>query len=432
MSTTWVNWGRSAIAHPTAVLRPTSTAEVVELVREAAAVGRRVKAVGSGHSFTSIATTDGVMVEMSRMTRLLHGDASTGLVRVEGGLRLRELNRLLDALGLALPNLGDIDHQTITGAVSTGTHGTGGRLHGISKAVVGVRLVTGTGEVLDLAEGDELFGAARVSLGALGVVTEVVLQCVPAFLLHAREEPMALDAVWEGLDDLVDGNDHFELYWWPHTRRTSTKRNNRVPAGTEPRPVGRARHLLEDEVLSNGAFGAICRLGTARPGWVPAINRVNARALSAREFTDRSHEVFCSPRRVRFREMEYAVPRAAVREVVEELAAFVDRSDLTVSFPVEVRFTAADDVWMSTGHERDNAYVAVHQYVQRPFERYFAGAEAIFAAHEGRPHWGKIHTRDADYLRKQYARFDDFVAARDRLDPERTFTNAYLDRVLGA
>ncbi|TCI99073.1 D-arabinono-1,4-lactone oxidase [Aeromicrobium sp. IC_218] len=431
MSTTWVNWGRSAVAHPSAVLRPSSTEEVVELVREAAAVGRRVKAVGSGHSFTSIAATDGVMVEMTRMTRVLHADAATGRVRVEGGLPLRELNRLLDALGLALPNLGDIDHQTITGAVSTGTHGTGGRLHGISKAVVGVRLVTGTGEVLDLAEGDDLFGAARVSLGALGVVTEVVLQCVPAFLLHAREEPMALDAVWEGLDDLVDGNDHFELYWWPHTRRTSTKRNNRVPAGTEPRPVSRARHLLEDEVLSNGAFGAICRVGTAKPSWVPAINRLNARALSAREFTDRSHEVFCSPRRVRFREMEYAVPREAVRDVVEELAAFVDRSGLTVSFPVEIRFTAADDVWMSTGHERDNAYVAVHQYVQRPFAGYFAGAEDIFTAYEGRPHWGKIHTRDAAYLGKQYARFDDFLAARDRLDPERTFANAYLDRVLG-
>ncbi len=431
MSTTWVNWGRSAIAHPTAVLRPTSTAEVVEIVREAAAVGRTVKAVGSGHSFTAIAATDGVMIEMTRMTRLLHADAATGLVRVEGGLPLHRLNPLLDQLGLALPNLGDIDHQTITGAVSTGTHGTGGRLHGIAKAVVGVKLVTGTGEVLDLAEGDELFGAARVSLGALGVVTEVVLQCVPAFLLHAREEPMALDAVWEQLDHLVDDNDHFELYWWPHTRRTSTKRNNRVPAGTERRPVGRARHLLEDEVLSNGAFGAICRLGTARPGWVPGINRLNARALSAREYTDRSFDVFCSPRRVRFREMEYAVPREAVQDVVEELAAFVERSDFTVSFPVEIRFTAPDDVWMSTGHERANAYVAVHQYVQRPFEQYFEGAEAIFTAYEGRPHWGKIHTRDAAYLAEHYSRFGDFVAARDRLDPERTFANAYLDRVLG-
>lgn len=431
MSTTWVNWGRSAIAHPSAVLRPTSTEEVAEIVREAAAVGRRVKAVGSGHSFTAIAATDGVMLRLDRLDRVVRADAATGLVTVQGGIRLRELNAVLDRLGLALPNLGDIDEQTITGALSTGTHGTGGALHGIARAVAGVRLVAGDGTVHDLTASDDLLGAAQVSLGALGVVTEVTLQCVPAFLLHAREEPMSLDAVWSDLDALVDGNDHFELYWWPHTRATSTKRNNRVPSGTERAPVARVRHLLEDEVLSNGALEAMCRVGTAKPAWVPRFNGVAARALSAREYTDRSFDVFCSRRRVRFREMEYAVPREAVRDVVEELAAWVERSGLTISFPVEIRFTAPDDVWMSTGHERANAYVAVHQYVRRPFAEYFAGAEEIFTAYEGRPHWGKIHTRDAAYLRKHYARFEDFVAARDRLDPQRTFANDYLRRVLG-
>lgn len=435
MSRLWQNWARSVRAHPQRVLHPATTDEVVAAVLAAAREGLPVKAYGAGHSFTPIAATDGVLLRLDRMDRVLSvSDAAadgTALVRVQAGISLHDLNPRLLAHGLALPNLGDVDPQSVAGAISTGTHGTGGRLHGIAAAVAAVQLVTADGAVVEVDEQHPWFGAARVSLGALGIVTEVTLRCVPAFLLHAREEPMALPAVLEELPDLVADNDHFEFYWFPHTEKALVKRNNRVVDGTPRQPLGRVRHLVDDEVLSNGLFEVVNRVGARAPRLVPRINAVSGSALSAREYVDHSHEVFVSPRRVRFQESEFAMPRAALPDVIASLQCWFDAGHERIVFPIEVRFTAADDVWMSTGHERDSCYVAVHQYHRLDPSSYFAAAQDVFVAHEGRPHWGKMHTLDAEHLRGLYPRFDDFVAVRDEADPGRLFSNPYLDRVLG-
>ncbi|MET0447485.1 MAG: D-arabinono-1,4-lactone oxidase [Aeromicrobium sp.] len=427
----WQNWGRSVESHPVRIAHPASTAEVVTIVREAVAAGLSVKAVGASHSFTAIAATDGVLLKLDRMSAIVATDTALGRVRVQAGISLHDLNPQLGTRGLALPNLGDVDPQSVAGAVSTGTHGTGGSLFGISQAVVGVQLVTADGQVLEIDEQHPWFGASRVTLGALGIVTEVTLQCVPAFLLHAREEPMALPAVLEQLDSLVGDNDHFEFYWFPHTEKTSTKRNNRVVEGTERQPLGGFRHWLDDEFLSNTAFEAVNRVVAKRRSWIPRLNDIAGSALSAREYVDDSYNVFVSSRTVRFREAEFAMPREALPDVLGELATWFGAGHENISFPIEVRFTAADDVWMSTGHERDNCYVAVHQYWRSDYREYFAAAQDIFTAHEGRPHWGKIHSLDAGYFAERYSRFGDFVAIRDELDPGRTFSNPYLDRVLG-
>lgn len=429
--TTWTNWGQCATANPASQAHPSSTAEVVALVRAAAAAGQKVKAVGASHSFTPIAVTDGMLLHLDRMRNVIGWDLEHDRVRVQAGISLRDLNPILKGRGLAFPNLGDVDPQSVAGAVSTGTHGTGGELFGIAKAIVGVQLVTATGDVLEIDESHEFFGASRVTLGALGIITEVTLQCVPAFLLHAREEPMALPEVFDRLDELIAANDHFEFYWFPHTEKALIKRNNRVPGGTDRQPIGRFKHWLDDEFLSNEAFDVINRVGRHRPALIPRINNFSGSMLSAREYTDDSYNVFVSPRRVKFRESEFAVPRYSLVDVLSELRSWLDAGHEQISFPIEVRFTAADDVWMSTGHERDNAYVAVHQYFRSDYTRYFNAAQSIFTAHEGRPHWGKLHTLGADYFRDRYARFDDFVAIRDQLDPTRLFSNAYLDRVLG-
>ncbi len=427
----WHNWAGNVRAHPLRVAEPTSTGEVSQLVQSATADGLTVKAVGAGHSFTAIAATEGVQLSLRRMDAVLDHDPASHRVRVQAGITLHDLNARLQALGLALPNLGDVDPQSLAGAISTGTHGTGGRLHGIAAAVIGLELVSGTGEVVEVDRQHPWFGAARVGLGALGIVTEVTLQCVPAFLLHAREEPMALGAVMDGLDELVDANDHMEFYWFPHTDKALLKRNNRVPVGTSRRPLPRWRHLLDDEIVSNGAFEAVNRLACRRPSLIPRMNRLAGSALGAREYVDHSYEVFVSPRRVRFRESEFAVPRAALPDVVAELTRWFDARHDLVSFPIEIRFTAADDIWLSTGHGRDNAYVAVHQYHRTDPARYFAAAQDIFVAHEGRPHWGKMHTLGPDHLGSVYPRFGDFLAVRDLADPHRVFANPYLSQVLG-
>ena len=430
----WTNWAHTVDCTPAAVEQPSTVEELQDAVGKAVASGRRVKPVGAGHSFTSIAETDGVQLRLDRLAGIVDADPAAGQVTVLAGTRLHELNEQLWQRGLSMSNLGDIDVQTISGAISTGTHGTGGRLGGIATQVRALQLVLPDGSLQRCAPDTQpgLFAAARVGLGALGVIATVTLQCEPAFALAAAEAPAALDDVLAALDENVATNDHFEFYWFPHTRRTLTKRNNRVLPGTALKPLGRIRFAIDDEFLSNTVFDAINRVTTRRPSLIPRANAIATRVLSPRSFIDRSYRVFASPRRVRFREMEYAVPREAVPELLAGIERYLARSGELVGFPVEVRFAAADDIWLSTAYGRDSGYVAVHQYWKRDHRAYFAAVEEIARDLGGRPHWGKLHDRDADSLRLAYPRFDEFVEVRDRIDPGRAFSNAYLDRVLGS
>lgn len=429
---TWQNWGRNVSAEPTRILHPATTLEIADLLSDPGI--SRVKAVGSGHSFTPIAVTDGVLLDLHRMSGIISADPATGVVRALAGTRLRELNQALWTIGLAMPNLGDIDQQTIAGAIATGTHGTGARFQGLASAVKGLRIVLADGSVVDCdADHDpDLFAAARVSLGALGIITEVTLQCVPAFLLQAREEPGRLADVLADIDARFDSVDHFEFYWFPNTERVLTKSNARVPLGGPGTPLPSWRAWLDDEFLSNQVFGGLNALASRAPGVVPTLNAISSRALSARTFTAPSYEVFASSRKVRFREMEIAIPREHLAHVLHELVGFLSRSDLRIPFPVEVRCAAPDDVWLSTAYERPSAYIAIHQYYRMPYEAYFDAFESIADAAGGRPHWGKLHTLDVARLRQRVPRLDDFIAVRERVDPTRRFGNAYLDRVLGS
>src|SRR4051812_13940263 len=344
---TWSNWAGTARAEVT-VAAPATVHELQDIVRSAAAAGQRIKPIGAGHSFTPIGVTDGVQLRLDRLAGVVRADRETGLVTVLAGTRLHALNEALWHLGLSMTNLGDIDVQSISGAISTGTHGTGAKLGGIATQVRALELVLADGELLhcDADRHPDVFAAARIGLGALGVITTVTLQCEPAFALAAAEAPAGLDAVLEELDENLIGNDHFEFYWFPHTRRALTKRNNRVLAGTELRPLGRVRAWVDDEFLANTAFDRINRLTTRRPALIPRANAIATRLLSPRDFIDRSYRVFASPRTVRFREMEYAVPRAAVPHLLGEIEAYLARSGERVGFPVEVRFAAADDIWL--------------------------------------------------------------------------------------
>ncbi|HEU0101891.1 MAG TPA: D-arabinono-1,4-lactone oxidase [Mycobacteriales bacterium] len=427
------NWAGLEQCRPSRIERPQGTDELVAAVKAAERDGLPVRAIGAGHSFTGAAMTDGVLLRLDRHAGLVSADRASGRVTVEAGMLLEQLNPLLDQLGLALSNLGDIDRQSVAGAISTGTHGTGARLGGLASQVVGLELVLADGTVVACSADTEpeLFAFARVSLGALGLVSTVTLQCEPAFALHAQERPMPLAEVLDRLDELVEDNEHVEFYWWPHTGTTLTKRNNRLAAGEVPEPLSPRRAWLEDELMTNTVFGQLCRLGRRVPAVVPQVNRLAARLMGDRDFSDASHRVFCSPRRVRFAEMEYAVPRAEVAEALRGVQRVVELGPAPVSFPVEVRFTAADDIPLSTAYGRDTAYLAVHMFQGVPYEWYFRGVEAVLAGLGGRPHWGKLHFLDAAGLRPRYPRFDEFVALRDRLDPAGRFANDYLDRVLG-
>lgn len=430
-SSTWRNWAGNVTARPVREVSPASVAELADAVRRAAEDGLKVKAVGTGHSFTTAAATDGVLIRPDLLTGIREIDRTAMTVTVEAGTPLKRLNAVLAREGLSLTNMGDIMEQTVAGATSTGTHGTGRDSAAIAAQITGLELITADGSLLKCSakENPEVFAAARIGLGALGVVSALTFAVEPEFLLTAREEPMTFDKVTAEFDALHAENEHFEFYWFPHTGNCNTKRNNRSAGPAAP--PGRVSGWIEDEFMSNGLFQVVCSLGRAVPATIPAIAKVSSRALSARTYTDIPYKVFTSPRRVRFVEMEYAVPREAVVAALREVRALVERSNLRVSFPVEVRTAPADDIALSTASGRDTAYIAVHMYKGTPYQAYFTAVERIMTAHAGRPHWGKVHTRDAEYFAEAYPRFGEFTALRDRLDPDRLFGNAYLRRVLG-
>ncbi|MGI8791633.1 MAG: D-arabinono-1,4-lactone oxidase [Acidimicrobiales bacterium] len=426
----WRNWAANQECWPTAIEHPASQAELSRLVTTAAAAGTTVKVVGSGHSFTDIACTAGYLIHLDRHSSILHIDREAMTVSVEAGVPLSRLNAALEEAGMALPNLGDIAYQTVAGAISTSTHGTGVRIGGLATQVIGLDIVTGDGSVIECSADTEpdVFSAARVGLGAIGILSRVTLQCVPAFTLRAIEQPMHMDKVFSNLDRYVEENDHFEFFWVPHTPFAITKRNNRTdepPAGR-----GRWRTIRDKYLLENIAFGVACRLGRMRPSLIPRL--ATAVPGSGRvEYTDKSFKIFASPRWVHFYEMEYAIPREHVVEALNRLMAFVDDSGLRIGFPVEVRFTASDDIWLSTAHGRTSAYIAVHVYQGTEYEPYLRGVESSMDDLGGRPHWGKMHFQTAETLAARYDHWDDFQAVRARVDPDGRFANAYTDRVLG-
>jgi FAD-linked oxidoreductase len=428
----WRNWGRSEKIRPARVERPRDTAAVQRAVVSAAERGLHVKPVGAGHSFSGIAVAPGVQLDLHELSGVIAVDEASGRVTLGAGTNLYRLPQLLAPYGLALENMGDIDRQTIAGATSTGTHGTGGRFGGLATQIVGVTLVTGDGTVLhvDETENSDLLPAVRLGLGALGVLVEVTIQCVPAFVLHAVEASEPLDAVLDAYLERSADEDHFEFYWFPHTTTAVTKVNTRLPIDAERHPRPRLGSWVDDVLVANGLYRGICTAGTVFPGIIPSVNRFASRLMGNGEFTDLSPRVFVSDRDVRFREMEYALPREAVPDALREVDELITRRGWKISFPVEVRSAAADENWMSTAHARDTGYVAVHRYHREDPTEYFAAVEAIMRGHDGRPHWGKIHTRTADDLRPAYPRFDDFVAVRDRLDPAGVFENRYLRTVL--
>ena len=431
---TWRNWARTESVRPLRVERPATPGAVQRAVLAAEASGLRIKPVGSGHSFTGIAVAPGVQLDLADLSGVIDADVATGRVTLGAGTALHELPSMLAPYGLALPNMGDIDRQTLAGATSTGTHGTGLGFGGLATQVVGARVVTGTGELLTVSETEraELLPAVRLGLGALGVLVDVTLQLVPRFVLHAVEEAEPLESVLEGWEERVRGADHFEFYWFPHTETALTKTNTRLPGDAPRRPIGRVSRWFDDELLANGVYRGICALARVAPGVTPFFARQVDKVTGDRDFADFSPAVFTTNRTVRFREMEYALPLAAVPDAFREVRSLIEREGWRVSFPIEVRAAASDENWLSTAHGRETGYLAVHRYFREDPAEYFAAVESIMRTYGGRPHWGKMHTQTAETLRGLYPRFDDFLRVRDELDPGRRFANPYLERVLGA
>jgi FAD-linked oxidoreductase len=428
----WVNWAGDQRCRPAAIIRPQTREALAEALATATAAGHRVSVAGSGHSFTETAMTDGTMLRVESLAGVIDADPGSGLVKVGAGTVLAQLNGELAAIGLAMENLGDIDRQTIAGAISTGTHGTGARLRNISAQVEGMELILADGGVrhLSAATDPRLLRAARVGVGALGAIAAITLRCVPAFVLERVDTSRPRKEVLDGFQESADANDHFELFTFPYADSALVLERNRTEQA--PHPRGRAAAYLNDVVLENWALEALSATGKRLPKAIPALSRLAGRLASGSRTVDCSDRVFANDRRVRFTEMEYGVPREHGPEAARRVIEWVRANRYPVFFPIEMRVTAGDDALLSPSHERDTAYIAVHQYRGMEWRPYFEAVEAIMDSYGGRPHWGKRHFQTAATLAPRYPAWAEFQAAREELDPTRAFSNEYATRVLGS
>jgi FAD-linked oxidoreductase len=426
----WINWAGNQQSKPVRIERPTSELEVVEVVRRAVAERLRVKVVGSGHSFTGIAVPDEVMVDLTRMNRVVNVDHTRGVITVQAGIVLSDLNAYLELHQLSMPNLGDVTYQTLAGAVSTSTHGTGLQRTGLAAQIRAFKLVAASGEVLacDPGQNAEIFHCGRVSLGALGVITEVTLNVVPAFNLRAVEQPMRISHVLDNFAQLIEENDFFEFYWVPHTKWALTKANN-VSTDAIDSP-GRFATWYNKMFMENYAFGLLCRVGKLFPKLIPKLATILPSSGRV-EYVNVSHRIFSSKRLVKFYEMEYSIALESLVPALREVMQMVEDRGFTISFPVEVRCTGSDDIPLSTSTGRRSAYIAVHMFKGSAYTEYFSAVETILRKYEGRPHWGKIHNLNANDISSLYPEYQRFIEVRNQLDPEGVFTNDYLRRVLG-
>jgi L-gulonolactone oxidase len=429
----WSNWAGDQRCVPAEVVRPRDRDELAAAIVAAVEAGRKVSVAGSGHSFTEAAMTDGgTMLRIEALRGVIDADPGSGLVKVAAGTVLADLNEELARLGLAMENLGDIDRQTVAGAISTGTHGTGAKLRNISAQVEGLELVLADGSVRELSTTTHpgLLRAARVGVGALGAISAVTLRCVPAFTLERVDKPLPREQVLDSFQERADANDHYELFTFPYSDLALILERNRTEA--PPRPRGRVGAYLNDIVLENWGLGALSATGRAFPAAIPRLARLAARLASGGRAVDRSDRVFANERRVRFTEMEHGVPREHGPEAVRRVVEWVRSNRYPVFFPIEMRVAAGDDALLSPSHGRDTVYIAVHQYRGMEWRPYFEAVEAIMDSYGGRPHWGKRHFQTAATLAPRYPAWSEFQRARDELDPGRAFGNEYAERVLGA
>ena len=420
------NFGRNLRFAPRVVAKPASVDALIAVIRGA----RRLRAVGGAHSWSPAIVTDDTLVSLDRLRAVIAVDRGRRQITVEAGMRLYELNRHLDRVGLALANLGSIDSQSVAGAIATGTHGTGRAWPCLSAQVARLELIDGRGERVVLARGEPDFDGAVVGLGALGVVHAVTLDVVDAFRLHDVTGLAKLDDVIEQLDDHLAANDHFKLWWTVPADDAIVFRYRRTDLPSNDRAV---RRWLKDRVLAVAVYRSLVTLGHASGRrWIPAINRFLTRQVGRPlERITPSHIGYLTPVPPVHRESEWAFDLRDAQPLLRAYRRLLSDAGHTYNFVQEIRFSKADELWLSPGYRRDSIWLSLYNIDRRGWGDQLARFEAFARAHGGRPHWGKEATFAPDYLRTQYPRLDDFARLAARHDPDGKFRNPWLDAILG-
>jgi FAD-linked oxidoreductase len=427
----WSNWSGTVSCRPRTIVAPKDEVELAAAVRKA---DGGVRVPGAGYSFTPLNVTDGTLIDLSAFTGLKGCDPGRQVATIAAATPLWGIGSLLHPMGFALKTMSDIDRQTLGGAVGTGTHGTGITLGSFSADVASFRLVLANGVVIHCApdENAEVFGAGRTCMGMLGVMTEIDMKVRPIYKLVEKQFVQPIDELFRQLDRLVAANRHFEFFWFPYADKAVCKSFNETDADAPIRHSAntlraRGEHRRADEQV----FAAINEVLPYAPFLLKATHRLFSRLMPGHERVRWSHEIFPSPRTVRFDEMEYAVPYEKGPQVLREIVATIRKKRINTGFPIEYRTVAADDIWLSPFYRRESATIAVHQYHGVDTTALFEACEAIFRRYDGRPHWGKRHTQSARELAQLYPQYEAFRALRARVDPAGKFLNEHLHGLFG-
>lgn len=419
------NWSGDVKSYPKEWLFPEGEADIIRIVKSAAEQRKKIRVVGSGHSFTALVHSDSILVSLDKFAGIVSLDKEKLQATVKAGTKIHTLGKLLWAEGMALENQGDIDKQSIAGALSTGTHGSGVNLGTLATQIRGIRMITANGEILECSEtqNPEIFKAAQISMGMLGIITHLTLQLVPAYKLDYKASKISVNDCLSQLSSLKK-NRNFEFYYFPYTEVAQLKIMNETQA--MPQPYGIANYL-SDMVLENGIFQILSTISKYIPGTTIGISKLAGIGASSASRKCWSYDAYPTARLVRFHEMEYNIPAENFEAVFREVKNCIEKNRFRVHFPLECRFVKSDDIWLSPAYKRESAYIAAHSYQGMPYKEYFGALEEIYQHYGGRPHWGKLHTCTKEYLSQNYPMWDKFKSMRENLDAQGVFLNGYLE-----
>lgn len=416
---TWSNWSGFQQAHPQHILHPENVLELQHIVQS----HPKIRVVGAGHSFTPLVCTDATLVSLNQISGVSSSDTAHSRCSLYAGTRLYNLDQYLEPINQALMNQGDIDQQSLAGAVSTGTHGTGADLHCISAYVEDFELLTASGEILKCSrtENPEIFAAGRVSLGSLGILTKITMQNRPRFKLKEHIQLCTVADMMQFIQRWKHQHRHIECFVFCHAEKLMLKTLDETDEEPQPR---KESYPSEDMLLT------ICsELIKNVPSLNPYVQKLLGTFVKPTTAVDWSSKIFPTVRNTKFNEMEYQIPVDDGLDCLEEVLAALRHHKVATFFPLEFRFVKGDDIWISPFYQQDSISISVHQYHKQDPRLIFDIVEPIFQKYKGRPHWGKMHSMTTMQLRSLYPKWDDFLRLRQQLDPERKFLNPYLEQL---
>ncbi len=416
-SAPWRNWSGALVSHPKVRLSPSSEEELIAIMQQ---LKGTVRPVGAGHSFSPLVPTDDNLLILDKLDGLISVDDENLQTTLAAGMRLSDSGPLLDSVGQAMINLPDIDRQTLAGALATSTHGTGKAMKSMSGYLTGLRLVTPGGEIKDLSDSKdpELFNAARVSLGALGVVTRVTFQNRKPFHLRTHTWVEETESVLEKFDAYTSRYEHFEMMPMLHSEYSFVIANEETSDAV--------KEVVEED------SGEFLSLLDATPVMLRgALIKTLASDIEPVESVGKSYDALTNLRFDRFNEMEYSLPVEAGPQCLREILAVVANESIDVVIPLEYRIIQGDDTWLGMFSGGPRVSISVHRMAGYDHRPYFDRVEPIFWKYAGRPHWGKLHTLGYESLKTLYPKLDDFIALQQSVDPQGRMLNAHLNKLFG-